>query len=410
LAPAMTGVDPFGTPSAVARRTDPARDAMRSLPRVLWVGNMPYDVPLPAGLAKKWDAVSERIDVRVVGRVGAVRGHDPRFRLIRPPLSGVAGGFYLALPRLVASEVKRFRPEVVIAQSPYEAFAARVVWPLLDPPPKLVVEVHGDWRTAARLYGSPFRRALAPLADRAALVALRRADGTRALTSFTRELVEDATARKPLGSFPTYFDIESFSEDPPRPLPTRPAIAWIAVLERYKNLDRFDAAWRLTVERLPSARVVMVGHGSMQQVVDRLARDLPGNVTTIPQLSPPELSRLLDQSTALVLPSRSEGTPRVIMEAFARGRPVIGSTGGGIPDLVKPGHNGLLVEPHDVEGLAVALVRILSDRGLAEDLARGAAEDGRIFRQWTPDRYADAVRTLVDRVLEQREAPQHDPR
>jgi glycosyltransferase involved in cell wall biosynthesis len=404
----MTGVDPFGTPSAVASRTVPARDAMRSLPRVLWIGNTPYDVPLPAGLAKKWDALSRRIDLRVIGRVGEIRGRDPRFRLIRPPLPDLAGGFYLALPRFVASEVKRFRPELIIAQSPYEAFAARTVWPLLKPSPKLVVEVHGDWRTAARLYGSPFRRALAPLADRAALVALRRADGTRALTSFTQALVEDATARKPLACFPTYFDIESFSEDAPRPLPSRPAIAWIAVLERYKNLDRFDAAWRLTVDRLPSARVVMVGRGSMQDVVDRLARDLPDNVRAVPQLSPPELSALLDSSTALVLPSRSEGTPRVIMEAFARGRPVIGSTGGGIPDLVKPGVNGLLVEPHDVEGLAAAMVRILTDRSLAQELAFGAAEDGRIYRQWTPDRYADAVRTLVDRVLEPGMAPPHD--
>ena len=121
--------------------------------------------------------------------------------------------------------------------------------------------MHGDWRTAARLYGSPLRRTLAPVADRAALAALRRADGTRALTRFTRELVQEATARPPLGSFPTYFDMESFSGDPPRPLPARPSIAWIAVLERYKNLDGFERAWRRTVERLPTARVTMVGRG-----------------------------------------------------------------------------------------------------------------------------------------------------
>jgi glycosyltransferase involved in cell wall biosynthesis len=396
----MSGGDPFGEPHArVPQAAASNSDVLGPRPRVLFVGNTTYDLPLRPGLAKKWAAVSERVDARVIARVGEVREDDSRFRLIRPPLTRSGGGFYVALPWIVASETKRFRPQVIIAQSPYEAFAARLVWSIVNPRPKLVVEVHGDWRTAARLYGSPSRRVFAPLADRAALAALRRADGTRALTSFTQELVKEATGREPLGSFPTYFDFESFSKDPPRPLPASPSVAWIAVLERYKNLDGFERAWRLTVERLPAARVVMVGQGSMQRVVDRLARDLPRNVTAIPYLSPPELSRLLDKSTALVLPSRSEGTPRVIMEAFARGRPVVGSTGGGIPDLVKPGHNGLLVDPDNVEGLATALIRILTDQELARRLAQGASQDGRHFRLWTPDRYADALRAMVERTL-----------
>jgi glycosyltransferase involved in cell wall biosynthesis len=398
----MTRADPFGTAStAVSEPAAAARGANGPLPRVLFVGNTTYDLPLPAGLAKKWDAVSERLDIRVIAPAGDVRAHDPRFRLVHPPLPRLAGGFYLTLPSTVASEAKRFQPQVVITQSPYEAIAAGLAWPLLRVRPKLVVEVHGDWRTAARLYGSPLRRVFAPLADRAALIALRRADGTRALTRFTHELVEKATGRRPIGNFPTYFDVESFSEAPPEPLPASPSLAWVAALEKYKNLDRFATAWRLTVAHLPEARLVMVGRGSMQHVVDRLVRDLPRNVTAIPYLSPPELSSLLDRSTALILPSRSEGTPRVIMEAFARGRPVIGSTGGGIPDLVEQDRNGLLVEPDDVDGLAAACIRILTDRELARRLAHGAAQDGQYFRSWTPARYATALRTLVDRALEE---------
>jgi glycosyltransferase involved in cell wall biosynthesis len=392
----MTGADPFAVEATGVVPRDPGGPR----PRALFIGNTTYDLPLPSGLARKWDAVSERLEVRVVARRGQARARDPRFRLLRGPLGRLPGGFYLALPAVVAAEARRFRPDVVIAQSPFEALAARAAWPLLPARPKLIAEVHGDWRTAARLYGSALRRPFAVLADRAALAGLRRADATRALTRFTRELVQEATGREPLGSFPTYGDMESFAKERPRRLPSEPSIAWVAALEPTKNLACFDRAWRLTVRRLPRARLVMVGRGSMQPVVDRLVRDLPRNVTAIPRLSPPELSRLLDESTALVLPSRSEGAGRVIMEAFARGRPVIGSTAGGIPDLVKPGRNGLLVEPGDVEGLAAALTRVLADRGLAERLARGAAEDGEYFRQWTPDRYADALRALVDRVLD----------
>ena len=87
------------------------------------------------------------------------------------------------------------------------------------------------------------------------------------------------------------------------------------------------------------------------------------------------------------------------MEAFARGRPVVGTAAGGIPDIVRPERNGLIVEPGQPEQLARALVRVLNDRSLAERLAAGALEDGR-QTQWTPQAYARAVRELVDRVLD----------
>ena len=104
---------------------------------------------------------------------------------------------------------------------------------------------------------------------------------------------------------------------------------------------------------------------------------------------------MLDESTVLALPSASEGLGRVVIEAFARGRPVVGSDVGGIPDLVRPERNGLLVPPGDPEQLADALTRVLRDRSLAERLARGAAEDAARYA-WTPNGYADAVVTLVD--------------
>ena len=72
-----------------------------------------------------------------------------------------------------------------------------------------------------------------------------------------------------------------------------------------------------------------------------------------------EVAGALDAATVLVLPSRSEGLGRVVIEAFCRGRGVVGSRVGGIPDLVVDGESGLLVEPDDAEALAAALVRAL---------------------------------------------------
>ena len=74
-------------------------------------------------------------------------------------------------------------------------------------------------------------------------------------------------------------------------------------------------------------------------------------------LTQPQVAAALDESTCFVLPSRSEGMGRVVIEAFCRGRGVVGSRVGGIPELVDDGVNGLLVDVGDVDRLADAIVR-----------------------------------------------------
>jgi starch synthase len=87
-------------------------------------------------------------------------------------------------------------------------------------------------------------------------------------------------------------------------------------------------------------------------------------------VAPFEVAALLDRSTCLVLPSRSEGLPRIAVEAMARGRAVVGSRGGGIPDIVDDGATGVLVPVDDEAALADALVSVLSDPMLAARLGR----------------------------------------
>jgi glycosyltransferase involved in cell wall biosynthesis len=370
-------------------------------PRALFVGGTRYDLPLPPGLARKWDAVETLLELRVIGRAGKVHGEDPRFCLLghdRRALPGPA--FYGSLARVVAAETRSFEPDVVIAQSPFEAFACLLAW-RGRARPKLIVELHADWRTAGRLYGSRARRVYARLADRAAVYAMRRADGVRALSRFTAELAKDATGREPVAVFTTYFDLQSFVAEPPKPLPERPAVAWVGVLERYKDPQMLAQAWRTVAARVPDARLVMVGRGPLSRIPEALASELPDQARAEPWLEPPAIARLLDESTLLALSSAdgAEGVPRVIMEAFTRGRPVVTTSVGGVPDVVESGVNGLLVEPGDTEGMATALEQVLADRELAGRLADGARSTGQ-SATWAPDGYARAVREMVDRVLD----------
>ena len=361
-------------------------------PRVLFVSRR-VRLPLPPSLARKWDAVGRELDFRVLA---GGNGHDERFHLARklPALDGPA--FFAVLPVRIARELREFRPHAVLAQGAHEAAAALAARRLARVETAVIADLHGDWRAPTRLYGSRLRAALNPVADRVALTGLRNADGIRTVTGYTTSLVREL-GLEPADEFPAFMDFDSFLQEPPRPLPGRPQALFVGVLERYKNVDGLADAWRRAAPRVPEARLRLVGAGTLQPVVEQLVRDLPGQTSSEERLSQPEVSGALDDSTFLVLPSRSEGMGRVIVEAFCRARPVVASRVGGIPDLVEDGRNGLLVEPGDTEALAGVLVRMLTDRELAQRLAKAAHASADLWTS-SPEEFASRVRALVERI------------
>jgi len=361
-------------------------------PRVLFVSRR-VELPLAPSLARKWDAVGEELDFRVLA---GGSGSNGAFHLTGelPALDGPA--FFAALPLRLARELRDFRPHAVLAQGAHETAAALTARKLARVETAVIADLHGDWRTPTRLYGSRLRGLLNPIADRVALSALRNADGIRTVTGYTTALVREL-GLEPADEFPAYMDFDSFLQSVPVALPERPQALFVGVLERYKNVDGLAEAWRRAAPRVPEARLRLVGSGTLQPVVERLLHDLPEQVTWMARLSQEEVSAALDESTALVLPSRSEGMGRVIVEAFCRARPVVASRVGGIPDLVQDDMNGLLVEPGDPDALADALMRVLTDRSLAERLASTAQASSGL---WTisPEQFAGRLRSLVDQI------------
>ena len=350
--------------------------------RVLFVARNRYRVPLSPSLRLKWDALARVFEVRVVAASPDASRGDATFRLRpRTPLDGPR--FWLTLPRRLRHEVRDFRPDAIVAQSPYEAAAALLARTGVP----VVVELHGDWRTFGRLYGSSARRAIARLADAVGTWAVRRAAKVRAVSPYTAGLARDV-GREPAATFPAFMDLAPFAT-PPRPLPEKTIALFIGVLEPYKNIDGLAEAWRRAE---PDAELRIVGSGSRTDVVEALVRD--GLATWRPRLSTDEVVEALDEATVLILPSRSEGMGRVVIEAQLRGRPVIGANVGGIPDLVSDGVDGLLVEPNPHD-LAETLLGALHDRALLERLAANARAAG---ERWlvTPEEYAERMRELIE--------------
>ena len=365
---------------------------MRPSPRVLFVGRGRLTLPLGASLQRKWDALSDVLDLRVLN--AGVGSGDSRFRL----LPDSAAAFYPRLPLEVARSLRKFPAEVIIASDPYIGVAARLGRAFAHSPARLVVEVHGDPRTFTRAYGSPARRLVSKPADAVARSGIRHADATRALSAFTSSLVTEVTGHPATACFPTYSDLEIFRDSPLVPVPDALRVVFVGALEAYKNVDGLAAAWRRVAAQQPDAVLTVVGRGSRREVIERLVADLPAQVEHFVELPPDGVAARIDAARALVLPSYPEGLGRVVLEAFARGRMVVGTDGGGIPDMATDGVDALLIPRGDTDALVTALLRVLEDKDLAVRLGRAARATYARWDQSVSD-FADAYRRLVDAVI-----------
>jgi len=369
-------------------------------PRVLFVSRERFRLPLDGAQQRKWDAVASVVEHRVLA--AAVAGSptgDEHFRLVGPARARRLDGalFYLRLPWRIARELRRFRPQAALVQGVHETVAFLLARRLAGASTKVILDVQGDWHEATRLYGSPLRRLLNPLNDALAPLAVRRADAVRTVSTQTTGLVRGLDV-EPAAVFPSYVDAEAFLEREPAPLPPAPRAVFIGVLERYKAFDTLVAAWRRAAARVPEATLHLVGDGSMRDRAEALVAELPAQTEWSPRLTAEEVAAAMDASWLVCLPSRSEGLPRVALEAACRGRAIVGGNRAGIPDVVSNEVNGLLVDPDDAAELADALVRILSEREYAERLGIAARLTG---EEWgvTPREYAAKVRALVDGVV-----------
>ncbi len=301
--------------------------------------------------------------------------------------------FYALAPALAVAVAVAAgkRDTAIVCQSPYEGFGVVVLRGILPQRmrPKVQIELHGDWRTATRLYGGNTRRLLAGAADHVAEWSLRRADRVRPVSEVLAGQARKAGYRGPIDRFVAFSDYSSFLDSPLAPLPTRPHALFVGVFERYKGIDVLFEAWPAVAEALPGAHLTLIGGGSQWSAWrehaqgDATFRD----VEIFAPVPRSELIERLDGATCLVLPSRSEGLARIVLEAMARARPIVASRVGGIEEVVSDRSNGRIVECEDAEGLAKALIDVLGDR---DEATRMGAESRRRVQARDPLREYEA--------------------
>lgn len=89
--------------------------------------------------------------------------------------------------------------------------------------------------------------------------------------------------------------------------------------------------------------------------------------------------QLYADADIFVLPSISEGSPKVIPEAMAKGLPIIATRVGGLPELIEDGVNGILIEPRDPVGLANAIERLATNPMLRQSMGKASLDRAETF-------------------------------
>src|SRR5437870_1150977 len=186
----------------------------------------------------------------------------------------------------------------------------------------------------------------------------------------------------------------------------QPLVGLVANIRGSKGHNVFLEAAREVLQRRPDARFLVVGDGVGRAEVRRRvgAMGLDAAVTlTGFRRDIPEVMAALD---VLVLPSiRSEATSQVIPQAFAVGTPVVATTVGGSPELVRDGETGRLVPPEDPPALARAVLEILRDPERAR--AMGRAGQAAISAGLTLDASMARTTAVYRELLAGRGRPPH---
>ncbi len=174
-------------------------------------------------------------------------------------------------------------------------------------------------------------------------------------------------------------------------------VGWIGRMTGVKRTDDVLLAVRRLRERGVDAVLCMVGDGPDRDTVERRARELGIVRNSLFLGYQEEVACYYAAFDALILPSANEGTPVSAIEALAGGRPVVATRVGGVPDVVRDGVDGFLVEPGDVDAMAARLADLAADPPLRHRM--GEAGRASVHERYSVERLLDDVDRLYRDLL-----------
>ena len=164
----------------------------------------------------------------------------------------------------------------------------------------------------------------------------------------------------------------------------------IDLLEAFRRLRETNAGLSL--------KLIIVGDGPERTRLEALCGSIGGQVIFAGQTN--DVQTFYAVADVFALPSHSEGSPNVLLEAMAANLPIVATAVGGVPEMVENNNSARLVSANDPPALAAAIASLLTDKDLAQQLAKNAA--ALVDTQYNPENYARSLVGTYSEVIEGR--------
>lgn len=181
----------------------------------------------------------------------------------------------------------------------------------------------------------------------------------------------------------------------------KPYIVYLGRIHPQKGLKDLLIAFSVIAKNFPKVTLILAGpDNNFWNKLHKLVRDLSivERVKYLSYVSTEDKYKLLSGCEFLLLPSKYELQGIVLVEAMAQGKPVIATNVGGIPDFVKDGENGFIVEYGDVKNLAKKIEKLLTDKNTYLRLSTNAKITAEKFR-WEKiiDEYEEIYKEVLNK-------------
>ena len=153
--------------------------------------------------------------------------------------------------------------------------------------------------------------------------------------------------------------------------------------------------------RINEAKLVIVGEGYLQDHLSDLVQRYGLNESVLFTGFQKNVSEIIATFDVAILPSFFEGMGRVLLEAMAMEKPVVASRVGGIPDLVDDGLNGFLISPGDVKELSDAIMKVLTDKDMADHMGKQGRK--KVTDQFSAETMVQSIEKIYTQCLQIKE-------